>query len=739
MKRKILVVTLAVAASLLLGTNLFAQANCSGGANIKFVGVGSSAQINALGLSAINLIMAEDSNNYALLTFKTSTITDSRASTVDTGLTTFVVWNPETTGACDAYLYFQTDSGVGDKDFFAYEKYTASQSTVVGKQHFNSVGAAFANYAAAETAANAIPGLKDGCWNGINGGASATPCTGAGSSTLTAVPNNIWLVTGDSTVVNGNPADSPANYVNQPVPPAAPAYCGNVSTVAVTSQFYCFFNAAGSDVRPEDELYATNRALTAYNGSTNGKDGGTLTGLGYGASSAGCVGGTANIGCPFIDSFDQGSEFFVAKWALSGTDPIKSGNLPAYTTLSVGAVPVVIIAGNEDTANLGSTFTDGAGNASYTYNNINRQVLAQVFSGQTACLGDIQTAGAGTGADNGATGSTIPLQVIQREALSGTYNTFEFTGVRTYQGTQFASGADPNSNLNSGQEQFNDPSFFDGHFSATDCTYSTTLNSLGVAYPQSNCFDPLFLTNDGTHILAGSNCPGATGGTAPGLPVRLRAIGTGELVKATSGKFNASGTAGSGSATLFNPISYSFWGFGNLGPLCNTISGTSCTGTPKWKGHYLTVDGIDPIFATPGGEYDTTPANPSGAFNPPVCDFTVSCTAIPFTHIKDGSYPLWSVLRTLTFAPVAGKVVTPPAVLDMIANEEETADAGTFSDWLCSSIARTSSRRAPPSARPTATRAAAQATALPESLCRAARALPAPAWLISATTWAARS
>lgn len=670
MKRKTLVVALAVAASLLLGTNLFAQANCSGGANLKFVGVGSSAQINALGNAAVNLILADGTSggNYGLITFKTSTITDSRANTVDTGLTTFVVWDPETTSACEAYVYFQTDSGVGDKDFFAYEKFTATNSTVTSKEHFSSIGAAFATVPTGTfTAANVIAGLKDGCWNGINGGSGATPCTGASSSTVDQIPSAI------STALN----ISPATYVNKAVPPAAPAYCGNVSTIAVTLQFYCYFNAAGTDVRPEDELYATNRALTAYNGVVPpAKNGGTLTGLGYGPNTKGCSSTTTNVGCPFLDSFNQGSEFFVAKWALSGTDPISSGSLPAYTTLAVGAVPVVIIAGNEDTSNLGSTFKDTAGNTNYTYNNINRQILAQVFSGYTACLGDLQSAGAGTT----ATGADIPLQVVQREALSGTYNTFEFTGVRTQQGTQISTSQSPVSNLNSGQEQFNDPNVFDGHFSATDCTYQGTLNANGVAYPQSNCFDPLFLSYDGTDILVGKNCQGASGGTAPGLPVRLRAIGTGELVKAVSGKFNVSGSSGSGSATLFNPISYSFWGFGNLGPLCNTISGTSCTGSPTWKGHYLTVDGVDPIFATPGGEFDATP-NPSGAYNPPVCDFTVTCPTIPFTHVKDGTYPLWSILRTITFAPVAGKVVTPAAVLDMIANEEKTSDAGTLSDY----------------------------------------------------------
>ncbi len=654
MKKKLFTVALALAALFLLGTVAGAQNYCSGGANLLFVGVGSSAQINALGYAAANLELSNH-GSYGLITFKTAQITDSRTGLIDTGLTTFVVYDPTaTTGACDTYVYFQTDSGVGDKDFFAYEKYTATASTVSSKKDFKSIGAAYATVpmgAISGFPVNVIKGMTDGCWvGGINGGSGGTACSGGAEN---QIPPNI--VTALNT--------SPQAYVNQPVPPAAPAYCGNVSSVTVTSQYYCYFNAAGTDVRPEDVLYATTRALTAYDGIVPPKtDGGTLAGLGYGQS-PGCT-TTANagkIGCPFLDSFNQGSQFFVADWALSGTDPLAGGTLPSYTTLAVGAVPVVIIAGNEDSNNLGHTFTDAAGNTNYTYNNVNRQILQQVYSGYTSCVADLQSASAVNLASSAA-----PLQVIQREALSGTYNTFEFTGIRTQQGGPLADSAAPDANADSGQEQFNDPSVFPGHFSSTDCTYQGTVNSNGVAYPTANCFDPLFLSYDGTDIKAGSQCQGSSN-SAPGLPVRLRAIGTSQLVKAVG---NLLKTPAGYAVSVYNPIGYSFSGYANLGTLCSKITGTSCS---SFLGHYLTVDGIDPMFATPGGEFDNPNPNTSGAFNPPVCDFTVTCPTIPYTHIKDGSYPLWSILRTITFAPVTNKVVTPAAVLDMIANEEIAA------------------------------------------------------------------
>ncbi|HET9406055.1 MAG TPA: hypothetical protein VFO39_02355 [Candidatus Sulfotelmatobacter sp.] len=650
MKKKLLVVALATLASLLLTTNLFATSYCTSGAKLKFVGVGSSAQINALAFAAANLELAAH-GSYGLISVKSSGtnppfLFDSRSNKTDNGITMFVVYDPTaTTGACDTYVYFQTDSGVGVREFFAYER-----STINGKI-FPSIGAAWAVVpSGVVTGSNAINGLRDGCFSGsLNG----TACSGGPDEN--GIPSTI------QTALNTTP-------VQMATTNSTSVDCGNLATVA-TNKFWCYFNAAGTDVRPEDALFATTRALTTYNGIVPpATHGGTLTGEGYGAGSAGCAGGTANIGCGITDSFNQGSTFNVVKFALSGTDPISGGTLPSFSTLSVGAAPLVVIVGNEDSANLGHTFTDSFGKTNYTYNNINRETLSQVFSGYAACVGDINNQAAG--------GAVVPLQVVQREPLSGTYNAFEFTAVRVELGGPPASTVTPNSSANNGQEQFNDPAVFPN---GTSCSYVGGGTS---GFPNANCFNPLFLSFDGANIKVGSQCQGASGGAAPGLPVRLRGVGSGQLVKAVVGSFNSPSTppfTTSGSASVFNPIGYAFWNFGNLKPLCSAVSGASCTGT--FKGHYLTVDGIDPLFTTPGGEFDS-PANPSGAFNPPVCDFTAACPVLPFTHLQDGTYPLWSVLRTVTFAPVASKVATPTGVLDMIANEEITSDNGTVTDYV---------------------------------------------------------
>ncbi len=666
MNKKLLVAALAVAS--LLATSAFATTSyCTGGANLRFIGVGSSAQTNALAYAAVAKLQADHgTGTYALISFSGSTITDSRPTTAktDTGITTWVAYDPSaTSSACDAYVYFQTDSGVGVKDFFAYAKFTATNSTVTTKKNFVSIGAAFATLPTAPVSeGNKIPGLPDGVFIG---GVSQSPDSNG-------VPTNIY-----------SPLNtSPATYVNKAVPPAAPAYCGNVSTVVVTSQFYCYFNAAGTDVRPEDALYATTRALAAYNGivppATSGTTTATLTGLGYGgASTTGCAAaGSSTVGCGIWDSFAQGSQFNVLKFALGGTDPIASGTAPTYTTVSVGAAPVVVLVGNEDTSNLGST---SGGN--YVYTDINRQVLAQVFSGWTQCVADLSTSSAG------ALGSgAAPLQVIHREPLSGTYNTFEFTAVNTQAGGPGFSVSGkytPVPNSHSGQEQFNDPAVFPGFTGSTNCTYSSGSSATQPGYPNANCFNPRYTSYDGVDIFSGSQCKGAAG-AAPGLPVHLRAIGTGQAVKAIVGSLNNTTATPIPNTNVYNPIGYAFWSFANLNPLCSAATGTSCTGS--WLGHWLTVDGIDPLFTTEGGQYDPTP-NPSGAFNPPLCVANSShvlptCPTIPFTHLKDGKYPLWSLLRTVTLAPVAGKVVTPEGVLDLVASEEITSATDTLSDYV---------------------------------------------------------
>jgi len=49
--------------------------------------------------------------------------------------------------------------------------------------------------------------------------------------------------------------------------------------------------------------------------------------------------------------------------------------VPTYTTLSVGASPVLVLVSNKDTSGLGKTYTDSNGRTSYLFNDILRSKL----------------------------------------------------------------------------------------------------------------------------------------------------------------------------------------------------------------------------------------------------------------------------------------------------------------------------------------------------------------------------
>jgi hypothetical protein len=605
---------LAFAAMMLLNSSVFAATPCSSGAALQFVGVGSSAQFNTLAYATTDLIAkaATGPANIFSVTGKDSLgnntvqILDARPGVNKTdSATTWIIWDSGAT--CNVYTYWSVDSTVGVKDFSAYNLIT------VGATKY-SVEAAYGEVSADVETTN-FSGTECG---------GATKCTtnkiGGLADTETSVPATV--VAALSVI--------PAN-----IPPAArPAYCGVKAGVANSGQ-YCYFNAAGTDIRPEDAYIATVRALTTIPTS------GHLTGLGY--NNAACGGdGLATgskIGCPFYDSFGGNKVFNSLLFKLNGVDPIGGGTVPSTTTFDVGAAPVVVFVSNGDTtANEGFGATNG--NGGYIFNNINRQILAQVFQGRTHCTTDLLTSGVGEGK---------PIQVVQREALSGTYNTFEYTGVRTIGGSAnpgvgLPTAVGETSDEWSGQEQGVDPSL--NFNTGAGCPGS------GATAPNGSesCGDPLWIETK-------------SGGCGAGL--RLRAIGTGQEVPAAAGKSN------SGASIVTDGIGYSFWSYGNFSPATSGFA------------HYLTVDGIDPLFTTPGGATDAKP-NPNGAYNLPQCNFSsLPCFQLPFTHVADGSYPLWNVLRIMSFANTAAQA-TPATVVNLVAYDEiEVADpARATSDFV---------------------------------------------------------
>ncbi len=555
----------------------------SGTPTLKVVMVGSSAQFNATAFAAQSIITAETGSHFNLFSVKgkdtastpTSQIIDSRvAGNPSDSATMWVAWDA-LAPSCNVWVYFSVDSAVGVKDFMAYGK--------VGTK----------SYAFAYGQLSSLMDGLSGAWCGSS--CSQNKVFGLNDTTFVNGGDN--LPTSIITLLNKIPSTDTT----------APSYCA--------SGVFCYFNAAATDIRPEDALYGTTRALSNY-------DTKSLNGLGY--NSTGCGGDglspQGKVGCPIYGAQGTGSKFFVVTFKLSGTDPLSSGSIPPSQTLSVGASPIVVLVNNQDASGFGAK-----SGSNYVYTNINRYTLSQVFQGNLGRTTDLLTTGAS------ATPNGVPIQVVQREMLSGTYNTFEFTGVRTLTGSGNplavkTTNVNVTSNAWGGQELGNSPATLNFLTNPTDCPTS------GFPTGAVQCTDPLLLTT-----VSGSK--------------RMRAIGTGEEVPAV---VNANTGQSTSASAAPDGIGYSFWSFGNLKPAAG-------------KGHYLTVDGVDPLFNVPTD-------NAAGAYNIPTCS-APPCGVIPFTHINDGTYPLWSLLRVVTFK------VAPSAVSQLVNTEITQSNTDQLDDY----------------------------------------------------------
>ena len=384
--------------------------------------------------------------------------------------------------------------------------------------------------------------------------------------------------------------------------------CVGTTLTTCTTVTGTTMNVAFSDIRPEDAEYATCRALSARPG-TNYFASSTL---GYGNwNTCSDLGATpVYSGTSIASSFSTTVATPTYFEQVPGvTDLVSKATTGTYATWPVGAIPILILVSNTDT-----TLNTGFGNGvpgNYQLKNINRFTASFAFDGVFTRTRDIiGVAGA----------ASVPFAEIQREPLSGTYNTFEFTVPRTH-------------DVQGSQED-------------------------GV-YPANAGYNPL-------------NFQAATGG------LRFRAIGTGEMVNAINGLATKAGLH----ATLPDRIGYAFWSYGNVKALAgtgcaSTLNGglpvsvsVTCTANPG--GHYLLLDGVDPLFANPVD-------NPQGPLNPPTCTTAPNCPAIPFTHIDDGSYGAWSIVRML----VDPTVTTIPSGtgLGQIYNTLITTSATKYYDF----------------------------------------------------------
>src|SRR5580698_3878548 len=93
------------------------------------------------------------------------------------------------------------------------------------------------------------------------------------------------------------------------------------------------FNAAPSDIRAEDAVFAMNRVLAPWSDDPH------CTGLGYT--------GNGLIGTPIL-SPQSTKQVTPVAFAISGTDPFNGTPIPAWTSLSVGGEPVVVFVNISD-------------------------------------------------------------------------------------------------------------------------------------------------------------------------------------------------------------------------------------------------------------------------------------------------------------------------------------------------------------------------------------------------------
>jgi hypothetical protein len=215
--------------------------------------------------------------------------------------------------------------------------------------------------------------------------------SGVGVRAFFAVPTCVLILNSSD---NGSSGDNlvPAPF-NHDVPLPAAVFNALNGTGGGTP-----FNAGMTDIRPEDALFATNRALAPLTQNRSG--------LGY---------GPPPIGVPIQSAFSSKNAVPV-QFALSGTDPISGEPITfTYQTSSTGAAPVVVFV-NTTEEGLGHT-----GNV--LLRNIERFPLAWTLNGNLTRVRDLYAIH--------ATLPSVGLHVILREPISGTYNTMEFDIVRS--------------------------------------------------------------------------------------------------------------------------------------------------------------------------------------------------------------------------------------------------------------------------------------------------------------------
>lgn len=317
-------------------------------------------------------------------------------------------------------------------------------STAFAQVQYNAAGssAMFNTFAFAARLGSSPCGTHN--WSKKNGGASHD----GRRADIQDVSGNIWVVWDDSnnpkticaylsidsaigdrsffaypsailSMPSGDVGSNGDQVVPAPMPPDEP-----LPQAVYNALNNATFNAAMTDIRPEDALFATNRALAPLTDDRSG--------LGYGPGPVG-----TSIKSEFSGAFVQPVAF-----ALSGPDPISGQNIPfQYATTNIGASPVVVF--------VNSTVLQAGHFGNPRFTNALRFPLALLLNGTFSRCHDLTTS---------IIAPSAPAHVMLREPLSGTYNTMEFNIPRSVE-------------INSSQEAGVDPGQQDGN--PLNITYAT--------------------------------------------------------------------------------------------------------------------------------------------------------------------------------------------------------------------------------------------------------------------------
>ncbi|HMD99020.1 MAG TPA: hypothetical protein VKM93_17020 [Terriglobia bacterium] len=305
----------------------------------------------------------------------------------------------------------------------------------INNAYFNMVGSSAQFQVWGETAVKAAAPCGSNIWTASNG-AEGVDSRAAG---IEKIKGNVWIVwdgaadgTGTThicTYLNTDSGQGVRLFMAKPRGSLSlsgantlctnPAGAGLVKLVGADSPLpnnVCaaaegaIFNVAATDIRPEDALFATNRACGV----------GGNPPLIYGPCNVNFYGtdileqGTVGTGPPVYGSKTFQPVLFNLS-APGAIDPISKLKLPAaFKVLPIGAGPIIITVNSTDSAS--GAFGSQVSGVN-VFQNINRFVLAKVFDGTFTRTCDILNLQGQT---------CLPIQVAVREPMSGTYNTFEY-------------------------------------------------------------------------------------------------------------------------------------------------------------------------------------------------------------------------------------------------------------------------------------------------------------------------